>query len=90
MRQRLDVTGETARRPPRALCDGAKLAEIARVQRYDAIRLAEIHALEDDGFSAVRARYWHVVVIVGGPERSDCLLRSQQRQIGRVRLASTP
>src|SRR5205814_798880 len=48
VRKRLGVTGEPARRPADAFRDHLDLAEMAREEREDAVRLTEVQRLEDD------------------------------------------
>ena len=50
-----EVRTEAAERTPRAFGDHTELAVLSRVERQDAVGLAEVHPAEDDGFAAIES-----------------------------------
>jgi hypothetical protein len=50
-----EVRSEATERAPRPLGDHAELAVLPRVERQDAVGLAEIHPAEHDGFAAIES-----------------------------------
>ena len=55
----LEVAGRAAGRAAHAFGDRANLADVARIERDDAVGFAQVHALEDDRRGAVQALARH-------------------------------
>ena len=83
VRQRLRVPGHAARRSPYALCDDAHLAEMAREEDENAVRLSEVVRLEYDRLGTVRARC-HVASMVRNGARVESRGAYDRSPVGRT------
>ncbi len=61
--EQLEVAGAAAGGAADPLGDGAELAVLPRVERQDAVGLAQVHALQDDALSAVQALPAHAKIV---------------------------
>ena len=59
MGKKLQVTGELASGSPDALGKALDFAQVRSIEGKDAVRLAQLGLLDDDGFGLIIAWFWH-------------------------------